>query len=359
MAGASLANGTNVFQYNGNDGPNQKWRFIPIVGGTPMTTVAAGRYYIQNMNSGLYLYPENDGTANNTPVEQGGVIGLTASHQWDLTNVGGGLWRIASVSSNRSLEIAGASTSNNIALQLYDYSGATHQKFYIEAAAGNNYTYAWNNGLGAGADKTVNPSNTTTYTVTATDFEGCSASDAMVVTINSLPSVSALTNQTICTGGTAILTVSVSGGSGTMSYQWQESANNSAWSNVVGGSGATSLSYTTAVLAANKYYRIIVTNSPSTCSATSTSALITVVADPTISVTTTAAIVCNGGAVTLNATPNGGTGSCAIQWQSSPILTTNWANIVGETNATYTPSNLSTGLRYRAQITCSGNGCCN
>lgn len=879
VTGASLANGANVIQFNGNDGADQKWRFIPIVGGLPITTIAAGRYYIQNMNSGLYLYPENDGTANNTPVEQGGTIGLTTSHQWDLTNLGGGLWRIANVAAARSLEIAGASTSNSIALQLYDYSGAAHQKFYIEATVGNNYTYTWDNGLGAGANKSATPSNITTYTATATDFEGCSASDALVVnmatnctevcdnnrdddgdgfidcadpdcncstntfpcdskmymvranvtdgnltdieeltivgnvpvlntlfakpfilnglayfngylyamsnskdtlyridragnvvnlgkvaglpipniqwsgatcdrdgnyyviegtiapnyrmykipllpggtytatqivgsgaggaialpnnpadiaidetgtmyafiqaelntttsnsglysinlstgvptkvgsesfmgismgslfagddgkmysygcinqttafnqntfyavdkttgsvtaltstgesvgrsdgcscpwrvtlqrststvctypgstfnwdftvrnqtggllngivfrdtldsrfsynfnvasvqtslraiygnattvslasfgggtnnvvnitgmdiplnttnfslsvlisasasftpneiiyeqaylrnlpsfrgtfetsdypltsgpnndaspvsiyvpivqitaganssicqgqsvnftaadagagatyawnfgtgatpttatnrgpvsvtyatagtqtatlnitvngctamtsttvTVNSTPSVSALPNQTICTGGTAILTANVSGGSGTASYQWQESTDNATWGNVVGGSGATSLSYTTAVLTTNKYYRIIVTQSPSTCSATATSALITVVADPTINVTTTAAVVCTGGAVTLNATPNGGTGTCTIQWQSSPTATTNWTNISGATNPTYTPSSLSTSLKYRARITCSGNGCCN
>lgn len=440
---ASMTNGTNITQYALNNGVNQKWRFIPIVGGAPITTVTAGRYYIQNMNSGLYLYPENDGTANNTPVEQGGVIGLTASHQWDLTSLGGGLWKIMSVSSSRSLDIAGGSTANSAALQLYDYAGVSQQKFYIEATAGNNYTYAWDNGLGTGANKSVIPSNTTTYIVTATDSEGCSASDAVVVninnpiaqitagansaicqgqsvsftaadagvgatyawnfgtgatpttstsrgpvsvmyatagsqtttlsvtvngctamistpvTVNSTPSVSALSNQTICTGGTAILTASVSGGSGTAGYQWQESTNNSTWGSVVGGSAATTLSYTTAVLTGNKYYRIVVTQSPSTCSATSASALITVVADPTINVTTTAAIVCNGGAVTLNATPNGGTGSCSIQWQSSPTATTSWANIGGATNPTYTPSSLSASVKYRAQITCSGNGCCN
>jgi PKD repeat protein len=237
---------------------------------------------------------------------------------------------------------------------------------FTAANAGNGASYAWDFGIGSSPSTssligpivvTYNTAGTQTVTLSVTS-NGCTGVITTPVTVNSTPSVSTLINQTICTGGTAILTVSASGGSGTTTYQWQESTNNTTWANVSGGSGATTLSYTTPVLTANKYYRIIATSSPSTCSSTSASALITVVADPTITVATTAAIICTGGGTSFTATANGGTGSCVIQWQSSPNGTT-WTDISGETNTTFVTPSLSATYRYRAKITCSGSGCCN
>jgi hypothetical protein len=237
---------------------------------------------------------------------------------------------------------------------------------FSAANAGTTATYAWNFGTGASpATSTSRNPPAVTYTVAGTQtatlsvtVAGCTGQMSTPVTVISTPSVS-IPNQTICTGGTAILTATLTGGAGTLTYQWEESNNGSSgWSNASGGSGATTLVYTTPVLTANKYYRLTINQSPINCPSTSANALITVVADPTISVTTTAAIVCNNGNVVLTATPNGGTGTCTIQWQSSPIAT-NWTDIAGETNPTYTTPSLSTGLKYRAKIICSGNGCCN
>ena len=180
VIGSSTANGTNIQSSPPSNAANQKWRFIPIIGGAPITTIEAGRYYIQNMNSGLYLYPQDGNTVNSTNVEQGGTIGLTTLHQWDLVNVGGGTWEILNVAANRGLDIAAG------AVILFDYSGTNSQKFYIEATAGNNYVYTWDNGLGTGATKIATPSVNTTYNVTVTDFEGCSAADATVVSMGGI-----------------------------------------------------------------------------------------------------------------------------------------------------------------------------
>ncbi|MFK7774049.1 MAG: LamG-like jellyroll fold domain-containing protein [Saprospiraceae bacterium] len=45
------------------------------------------------------------------------------------------------------------------------------------------YSYAWNNGLGAGQNHTVNPLVTTTYDVTVTDVNSCTITDQITVTI--------------------------------------------------------------------------------------------------------------------------------------------------------------------------------
>jgi PKD repeat protein len=238
---------------------------------------------------------------------------------------------------------------------------------FTAADAGVGATYAWDFGIGAtpATSTSIGP-NVVNYATAGTQTvvlsvtqNGCTGTISTPVTVNSSPLVAALPPQTICTGGTTVLTASITGGSGTANYQWQQSTNNSTWTNVSGGAGSATIVYTTPVLTTNTYYRIVVIQSPSGCSNISASTLITVVADPTITVATTAAIVCTGGAVSLNATANGGTGTCTIQWQSSPTAVTTWTDISGQTSATYTTPTLNTGLKYRAKITCSGSGCCN
>jgi hypothetical protein len=60
----------------------------------------------------------------------------------------------------------------------------------------------------------------------------------------------------------------------------------------------------------------------------------------------------------LTATPSGGTGTCTTQWQSSSDSGATWPAISGATSNTYSTT-MSAGLRYRAQLTCTGSGCCN
>ena len=56
----------------------------------------------------------------------------------------------------------------------------------INATASNGtspYFYSWDNGLGSGSEKTIYPSSTTTYNVTATDNFGCTDTDALTITV--------------------------------------------------------------------------------------------------------------------------------------------------------------------------------
>jgi len=82
-------------------------------------------------------------------------------------------------------------------------------------AASGGVTYAWDNGLGSGNNLSVSPASTTTYTVTGTDAGGCVGTDNVVVTVNSLPSVNAGLDQTICPGPSVTLN-----GSGATNYSW-------------------------------------------------------------------------------------------------------------------------------------------
>jgi len=74
-------------------------------------------------------------------------------------------------------------------------------------------TYSWNNGVNDGTAFT--PTATTTYSVTGTDGNGCIGTDQVVINVNTLPSVSAGADLTVCDGGTVTLS-----GSGASTYAW-------------------------------------------------------------------------------------------------------------------------------------------
>ncbi|MBK8624342.1 MAG: hypothetical protein IPN86_01800 [Saprospiraceae bacterium] len=71
-------------------------------------------------------------------------------------------------------------------------------------AAGGS-TYVWSNGATT-ATITVNPSATTTYSVTTTDANGCQGSTSMTVTVNPLPTPSITGDNIICNGESTTLT---------------------------------------------------------------------------------------------------------------------------------------------------------
>lgn len=85
----------------------------------------------------------------------------------------------------------------------------------VNLSASGGTTYLWNNGLGSGDVKTDNPTTPTTYTVYVTNADLCLDSAQINVTINSLPTITASADTTICTGDAVNL--SVNGG---LSYVW-------------------------------------------------------------------------------------------------------------------------------------------
>lgn len=80
-------------------------------------------------------------------------------------------------------------------------------------------TYLWNNGVTT-ASNTVSPLATTTYTVTVTGTNGCTAVASRTVTVNPLPNAQIGGSNVICLGQSTNLTAS---GGGT--YLWSTGAN--------------------------------------------------------------------------------------------------------------------------------------
>ena len=75
--------------------------------------------------------------------------------------------------------------------------------------------FTWDNGLGLGQSHIVSPSTDTGYVVSVTDLNNCTGTDTVNITLNSLPTIIASNDTTICSADTVFL--SVTGGD---TYTW-------------------------------------------------------------------------------------------------------------------------------------------
>ncbi|HJW27960.1 MAG TPA: SdrD B-like domain-containing protein, partial [Saprospiraceae bacterium] len=196
---------------------------------------------------------------------------------------------------------------------------------------------------------------TYSYRVVLTNGVACDAvSNTLVITVASHPAVtvSSVSNP-ICVGGIVQLTSVVTGGTGTITYQWQFNNPASGWQN-----GGTNSTYNVSGLPVGTYeYRLIVTQS-SGCITVSSSYFQTVNPDATVSAAVNNPSICIGGSSVITSTVNGGSGTITYQWYSSPNGVSSWTLISGATNSTYTvPSGSASSLYYRVVTNDPINGC--
>ncbi len=174
--------------------------------------------------------------------------------------------------------------------------------------------YNWDNSVTNGVS--FAPAATTTYTVTGEDINGCINTDQVLVTVNTLPTVNAGQDQTVCAGTSVTLT-----GTGAAAYSWNNGVNNG----VSFTPGVGSLTYT------------VTGTSGANCIATD-QVVVTVNALPTVNAGFDQAL-CIGATATLS-----GSGATTYTWNN------------GVTNGTvFTPAATTT---YTVTGT-DGNGCAN
>ncbi|MFH0866102.1 MAG: gliding motility-associated C-terminal domain-containing protein [Bacteroidota bacterium] len=97
----------------------------------------------------------------------------------------------------------------------------------LNASGGTTYTWSPSTGLSDAniSNPNANPSSTTSFIVTVTDANNCSATDDVTVTVNSLPVAFTGNDTTICEGNS--LTVSAAGGD---TYAWNTGDSTSSFS---------------------------------------------------------------------------------------------------------------------------------
>ncbi len=314
--------------------------------------------------------------ANYTPITT--VIGTTY-YRIIISDAGSGCTSITSDESEVIINADPAITSQPLTTQTI-CEGATPTDLEVIANGGvDGLTYQWESSTTIGTgfmiisgaiNATYTPQTTTVgttyYRVVINDSgSGCNSitSDESEVIINADPAITSqpITTQTICEGAIPNdLEVIVNGGVAGLTYQWESSITSGTGFTVI--SGATNATYTPITVATGTiYYRVVISDAGSGCtSATSLESEVIINADPTITsqpiITQT---ICEGATPTdLEVVANGGVAGLTYQWESSPTSGTGFTQILGATNATYTPLTSSVGtIYYRVVINDAGSGC--
>ncbi len=369
----------------------------PVASISGASTVCLGSAITLTASGGTQYLWSNGSTTASINVSPSANI----TYQVTVTNISG-----CTATSNKTISVltpptASISGTNTI---------CAGQSTVLTATGGS--SYLWSTGATT-ASITVSPATTTTYTVTVTGSNACTSTASRTVTVNPKPTVSYIGSSILCigdnttlspsSGGTwtssnnAIATVSNAGvvtavAAGSVNFTFTSTATGCA-SNPTGNAtievkpvvsitgdnticvgGTTTLSpatggtwvsnnasvatvsnagIVTGVAAGTSTFRF--TQTSNNCSSLPTSS-VTVVADPSPSVSGGDVTICTGGTTLLTSAVSGGTGTTSYQWQSSSNGTI-WANISGATNATYTTSALISSTYYRVSITQTGQGC--
>ena len=250
---------------------------------------------------------------SNTTVTTGSTASFTAAAtgsptptvQWQVSTNGGSNW-------------------SNI-------SGATNTTYSFTAASGDNtnqYRAVFSNGVGSDA-----------------------TSNAATLTVNYAPSVTQNpSSSTVTAGSTASFTAAATGNP-TPTVQWQVSTNGgSNWSNISGATNTT-YSFTAASGENTNQYRAVFSNGIGS-DATSNAATLTINYAPSVTQNPSSSTVTAGSTASFTAAATGNP-TPTVQWQVSTNGGSNWSNISGATNATYsfTAASGDNTNQYRAVFT--------
>ncbi|MCG9793391.1 PKD domain-containing protein [Flavobacterium algicola] len=247
----------------------------------------------------------------------------------------------------------------------------TALSFTISGSTGTP-TYQWfsnnanNNTSGTALSGETNPTFSPPTTALGTVYYyceitftsgGCSLIKTNPTAVTIRPNITVTTQptptQNLCVGVTipTALTVSITGGTGTFSYQWYSSTNNSNTGGTVIPSATTAIYTPPAFNTEGIYYfYVMVSSNGNGCTPiTSNVAEINVYADPTLS---TQPIVlqslCQGAVpANLEVVATGGNGLYSYQWYSHTTNFNSGGTIIsGATSATYTPLTTTVGTKY-------------
>ncbi|MDX2001366.1 MAG: PKD domain-containing protein [Chitinophagales bacterium] len=263
-----------------------------------------------------YLWSFPSGSPPNSPSANPGPVNYTGNGTYNMsvtaTNQCGS--RTASTSfSNNPTPIANAGTDTSIC------AGRTLTLGGNPTGTGApGLTYQWSASTGtspaAVANPVASPTITTTYTVTVTSSNGCTATDQIIVTVNQAPVISiSPSTPSYCTGGSTTLTAS-----GASTYTW----------NPATGLNATYLATVTANPTVTTTYTVTAISSNG-CSATQ-QVTVTVNPPPIVNVNPSNPAICVGGSVSLAAS-----GASTYSWTPATGLnTTTGATVIASPAAT-------------------------
>ncbi len=174
----------------------------------------------------------------------------------------------------------------------------------LSASASNGtapYTFFWGDGLGLGQNHTVSPAVNTTYSVTVTDDDGCTAETTVDVVLYELPNVVATANPNPqCANEPVDLSATASDGTSPYTFEWDNGL----------GLGQNQ----TVNPSTNTSYTVTVTDDNGCSSENTVNVMVNDA--PTVIVTETSQATCGATNGEATATPSGGTSPYTYLWDN-------------------------------------------
>ncbi|MEI7597156.1 MAG: T9SS type A sorting domain-containing protein [Bacteroidota bacterium] len=257
---------------------------IAVVNVNPLPTVNAGNDATICTGQSVDLAATGTNVTTYTWTGQSAGALYTVTPTTTTTYIVAGTNNCGSISDNVVVTVSTVATVNAGS----DVTICAGQSATLAVSAASNTTYAWNTQpVQTTPSISVNPSTTTTYTVSSTSSCGV-ASDNVVVFVNSAPTISAGNDATICAGSSTTLTASGGG-----NYLWNNN----------GGTNATTIA-----LSPSQTTTYTVTVTSSGCSA-SDAAVVYVNAIPTSTFSVNPTTVAQGVPATITYTGTASSGA--------------------------------------------------
>jgi gliding motility-associated-like protein len=324
---------------------------------TPPTNVAGSKYYYCKINS-----PSGSGCSQLTSTPINVYVGNIPSVQLQPSNF--------------TLCSGGTITNGGIYFNLSGSGFSTSYQWYINNVNSNVGGTPISGANAAQYNPPLNFIDTNYYYAVATfSGIGCGvlASAVSIITVNPDPTFTTqpTPTQSICVGGSpSSLSVVTSGGAGTTAYQWfSNTTNSTSGGSPISGTNSPNYSPPTINTVSTKYYYCSVSFSgigsgvgyTNGCSsATSSVAVVQVLADPTITTQPLASqsVCLDGSPSNLTVAFTGGAGTATYDWRCNNSNTTSGGTAVGNNTGSLTPPVSATGTKYyHCDITFSGSGC--
>jgi gliding motility-associated-like protein len=307
----------------------------------------------------------NWGPASGTITNETYAPGLLTATTYFRRQVSSGFCPPLAPTNVVTINVLPALTAGSIAADQTVCAGGAIAQLTSTAATGGTgtFVYQWEESLDNstwrntqnGTGETLAPSGltaTTFFRRRVTSGPCAALSNTVVVTI--LPALTAgsiAADQTLCAGSTPnplISNAPAASGTGTITYLWELSTDNSTWTST----GATGPTYAPDARSATTYYRRRA--SSGSCGPVFSN-VVTITVTPALLAGTigTDQTVCAGSTaapLTSTAPASGGTGTFVYQWQSSPD-NTSWVLASGAaTSETYAPGAPTVTTYYRRQV---------
>ena len=216
-----------------------------------------------------------------------------------------------SITITEPTELTSSISTNNVLC-----NGGTGDATIVTSGGTGTITYLWDNGQTTATATSLLAGD---YSVTATDANGCTKSQSITITEPTELTSSISGNNVLCNGGTGDATIAASGGTGTITYLWDN-----------GQTTATA----TSLLAGD--YSVTATDANG-CT-TSQSITITEPIELTSSISANN-VLCNGGMGDATITTSGGTGTITYLWDNGQTTATATSLLAGDYSVTATDAN--------------------